>query len=370
MEDRLSVEAEWSRCVLGYNNMALNGKDEFLCPLEPSDQHQPEPESPAPCATPSVPSFTTEGALEALRKYVSEQGLDPRPANEATVTDLLTIHCYRYRLETFTETRFTRWNTDPYTGEDVEEVSAPAPPWDMFVEEPPLFNASSRDIALTNTKLVKVCGRCDGRGSCSCSFCFDGKEKCDHCIGRGYNNTYNYYTGYLQHQLCCFCSGQGHVRCSFCSGKGQTKCNVCLEHKKTTLSISLRVKWMNHQDQVLCGSSEPQHLQQLQQPQHLQHLQQLPGQRIMNHTAPRVGAISDFLDPAVIRASQTLVLEHAEKYKLNARILQQRQTVELVSLCRVLYAWRGRSYTFYISAEDGAFVDDYPESSCLCCSVM
>ncbi|XP_055079236.1 protein SSUH2 homolog [Periophthalmus magnuspinnatus] len=351
----VNAEADWGR-VLRYNNMVLNGQNEFPCSLEPSDD-QYETESPPPCTEWSTPSVTKEDALEALRKYVSEHSLDPKPANEAQVTNMEMLLSYRYRLETFTEKRFTCWKTAPYMGEELDASGTPPPPWDIPVEEPTLFRTSSKDIPLPFTSLIKDCARCVGTGRVCCSQCDGGREECYNCHGRGYN--FNYYSTYNLREHCYICSGVGHTRCSFCKGMGNSICTVCLQHKKTTVSICLRVKWTNHQKQVLCGEKEPNHLYQL------------PGRTLMTHTAARVSPVTDFPDPAVVKAAQRMVEKHAREYTKDIRILQQRQSIELVSLCRVSYAWRGQSYQFYVSGKDGdTFVDDYPESTCVCCSVM
>ncbi|KAJ0037130.1 hypothetical protein NL108_016192 [Boleophthalmus pectinirostris] len=350
-------EADWGR-ILRYNNMVLNGQDEFPCPLESSKQEfeQIEPESPPPCPQWSAPSMTKMRALEVLRKHVSDYGLDPRPANEAQVTNMEILQGYRYRLESFTEKRVTRWNTEPYKGEELDDSGVPPPPWSVPAEEPPQFTTSFKDIPLPYTSLIKDCGRCLGRGRIACTSCENGRDKCAHCCGRGYN--YNYVSTYTLTNHCYMCSGMGHVRCMFCRGMGESRCLVCMEHKKTTLSICLRVKWVNHQNQILCGSKEA-------------HLHQLSGRTLLTHTAKRVRALTDFPESGVMDAAQRFTQKHAQEYTDNARILQQRQRVELVWMCRVSYTWRDQTYQFYVPGEEeGAIVDNYPEVTCDCCSVM
>ncbi|CAL9703710.1 unnamed protein product [Knipowitschia caucasica] len=321
MESSNSAEAVWSRRVLGYNHMVLDGRDEFPCELE-SPERRPEPESPPPCPEWSVPSVTPGGALEALRKYVSERSLDPTAAREATVTHIEDIVLYRFRLETFTERRFTCWNTEPYNEEEQDQPEPPPPdapplppPWDVPMEDPPPFIVSSKDLPLPHTRKIMKCRSCNGRGILRCD-CRNGKRDCYYCDGDGFKTQLRYdsYTrfSYVQRQMCVTCSGEGRKRCSFCKGEADVECSVCLGQKKTMVSVSLSVRWSNNPDQELCGEDSGLDL-----------LRYLPGRVLLTHTAPRVSPITDFPEPSVLRASQTLVQKHEQEQDDNTKILKQ-----------------------------------------------
>ncbi|CAB1415455.1 unnamed protein product, partial [Pleuronectes platessa] len=55
-----------------------------------------------------------------------------------------------------------------------------------------------------------------------------------------------------------------------------------------------------------------------------------------------------FPNPAISEASERLIKDHQSKYAQNSRILQQRQTVELIPITKVKYKWKGDSHKYLV----------------------
>lgn len=335
--------------------MILESEDEILYPPVPCDQHSEPETQPPQCPQWDLPSVSKDDALKALRTFVSEQGLYRKPAEEAVITNTEIFHTFRYRLETFTERRFTKWTVKPYKGETIDNSDQVAPqPWDITVDEPVYFQVGQRDIPVPHTSFVKDCSRCFSLGKVNCSSCMTaGYNNCLHCGGIGRIYTFEYT------RMCIMCSGLGRKICRNCNGIGQYKCNVCLGLKKTIVSITLSVKWTNNQDEQTCEEGAAD----------VPYMQHMPGRVLQTESGRMVYPVTHFPEQTVVQTSERVVKEHREKFGQTSQILQQRQTIELIALTKVSYEWRGEFYVFFIT-DGGVFAENYPEACCGCCSVM
>ncbi|KAM7401692.1 hypothetical protein PAMP_016988 [Pampus punctatissimus] len=76
-----------------------------------------------------------------------------------------------------------------------------------------------------------------------------------------------------------------------------------------------------------------------------------------------------FPEPAISEASERMVKDHQHKYSQTSRILQQRQTVELIPITKVNYKWKGDSYDYFVYGnEHKVSANNYPATCC--CVVM
>ncbi|XP_014187728.2 protein SSUH2 homolog [Haplochromis burtoni] len=86
-------------------------------PMEPVAPPQPSPENPEW----SIPSLSEDEAREAFKKFVSSHicyGEDP--VTQGVITSMEPFNTFRYRLETFTESRSTDWAHKPHEGEPAD----------------------------------------------------------------------------------------------------------------------------------------------------------------------------------------------------------------------------------------------------------
>ncbi|MEQ2252855.1 hypothetical protein ILYODFUR_026135 [Ilyodon furcidens] len=72
-----------------------------------------------------------------------------------------------------------------------------------------------------------------------------------------------------------------------------------------------------------------------------------------------------FPSPAIAEASDRLIKEHQSKYAQTSRILQQRQTVDLIPITKVNYKWKNNIRVFYVYGnENKVNAEDYPATCC------
>ncbi|XP_044066969.1 protein SSUH2 homolog [Siniperca chuatsi] len=346
--------------VPGYEKMLTEGEGGFLGFLHPpmlSDQH-PQPEIQPSCPNWDIPSLSKDDAQQAFIKYASNKRCySTKPAEEGVITNMEAFDTYRYRLETFTETRTTEWSQRPYYGEKMDTSGqTPPSPWEIPVHAPFFFQDGKQIIEIPHTSSVKKCISCSARGRITCTTCFgDGTKTCNGCGGIGYN----YY--YQNRQLCFCCSGRGRINCWQCCGLGKVECDVCSGKQNVIVSINLVVIWLNDVEEHLVEQSSG--LQMFK-------LYNVPGKELFTDSNYMVHPVTNFPDPSVAEASERLLREHQAKYLQTSRILQQRQTVDLVPITKVTYEWKGESHVFFVYGSDlRVSAEGYP-AACCCCTVM
>uniref|UniRef100_A0A8C7XTR5 Protein SSUH2 homolog n=1 Tax=Oryzias sinensis TaxID=183150 RepID=A0A8C7XTR5_9TELE len=199
---------------------------------------------------------------------------------------------------------------------------------------------------------VQDCSDCRAKGKVSCQKC-DGKgyKACSSCDGSGRRDDGD----------CPNCSASGKDRCVSCSGTGQRKCGACDGRGRLLSYIKLKVEWANHVDD---------HVVQDRSGLKPDDLQSVSGKELFKNSVYMVYPLLGFPDPAISEASERLIREHQSKFAQNSRILQQRQTVELIPVTKVSYQWKGHAYSFTIyGSERKVRADDYPET-CVCCVIL
>ncbi|MGH0185659.1 UNVERIFIED_CONTAM: hypothetical protein FKN15_018440 [Acipenser sinensis] len=104
-----------------------------------------------------IPSISEDFAKDAFIEYASSKCCySSRPAKELVFTDLQAHNTYRYRLETFIESRKTEWDSVPYTGQVVDSYGSCVPaPWDIAVQVPAMFQNGKRAVQVPHTSSVK-----------------------------------------------------------------------------------------------------------------------------------------------------------------------------------------------------------------------
>uniref|UniRef100_A0A1A8J9S4 Ssu-2 homolog n=3 Tax=Nothobranchius TaxID=28779 RepID=A0A1A8J9S4_NOTKU len=319
-------------------------------PAFPAPQPMPRPEQPHW----NIPSISEDTAREAFVLYASSKCCySPAPAKDCVITRMEAFNTYRYRLETFTESRSMEWSHEPYNGQPVDAFTQPPPgAWDIPSKTPTFFAEGKQQIKVPYTSSVKACHNCLGIGHKPCKDCTGaGNKVCWVCNGCGYRHG---------NEQCHHCSGRGRENCSHCQGRGLKSCDVCHGKQQLLVFIKLTVKWTNNTDAHVVEQSSGLHVD---------NLSEVSGKTLFRDSQFMVCPVLGFPDSAIMQASQRLVSEHQGKYSQTSRILQQRQTIELIPVTKVTYLWKEQTHIYFVYGNEfKVHTDDYPATCC--CSVM
>nr|XP_060615879.1 protein SSUH2 homolog [Anolis sagrei ordinatus] len=126
----------------------------------------------------NIPTISENEAKEAFVQYVARKRCyNKAPAREMVITDLQALNTYRYRLETFTESRFASWKSEPYWDEEVDSPqNGAAPlPWDLRADVPDMFKDKIMMIKVPHTSSITGCPVCECSGRKTCTLCWGHK---------------------------------------------------------------------------------------------------------------------------------------------------------------------------------------------------
>ncbi|KAL0600630.1 Protein SSUH2-like protein [Plecturocebus cupreus] len=330
-----------------------------------------------------VPVMTEEVAREALLSFVNSKCCySSTVAGDLIIREMKQQTLCRYRLETFSESRISEWTFQPFTNHSVDGPQRGASPrlWDIKVQVPLMFQEDTRKFQVPHSSLVKVtrlleylpfslsgfpdpkralhfqeCHKCHGRGRYKCSGCHGaGTVRCPSCC-RAKRKA-------KQSRRCQLCAGSGRRRCSTCSGRGNKTCTTCKGEKKLLHFIQVVIMWKNSLFEFVSEY-------RLNCPREV--LAKAKGENLFKDENSVVYPIVDFPLRDISLASQRGIAEHSAALASRARILQQRQTIELIPLTEVHYWYQGKNYIYYIYGTDHqVHAVDYPERYCCGCTIV
>ncbi|XP_061474518.1 protein SSUH2 homolog isoform X3 [Rhineura floridana] len=321
--------------------------------------HKEHEELPPHLREENILFVSEQDVKEAFLQYAARKRFyRTAPAKHMKVQNLTCLNTYKYRLETFTEMRYTHLASELYNGGFVDspDVSPPPAPWEIIVDPPPLFTDCEMNIPVPHSYSVENCPNCKGRGAIMCQSCKGtGKKKCSACLGTG--------TSTLEdNNICTWCSGTGDNRCFSCRSNGWLKCYRCNGDGVLLFHTQLTITWKNN---VL------EHVADKNSGLPLHHLQEVTGKKILSDEHNSVFPIVDFPEPSIDEYSQACIAQHRMQFTSEGlhRILRQKQTIVLVPLTKAEYEWKGKVYSFYIFGnEKKVYTKDYPGKCC--CSIM
>uniref|UniRef100_A0A8C1P5W2 Ssu-2 homolog, related sequence 1 n=1 Tax=Cyprinus carpio TaxID=7962 RepID=A0A8C1P5W2_CYPCA len=337
--------------VPGYEGTIAGGGGGYLPPPPPS---VPMPEQAPSSPNWHIPSISEDQARDSFAMYVSSKCCySSDPVKEGVITSMESFNTYRYRLETFMESRSTEWSQKPYTGQPVDAGVQPAPgPWQIAAQPPAFFQEHKQTIKVPYTSSVKNCHVCLGMGRNPCTTCAGaGNKVCWVCNGSGYRQS---------DDRCMHCNGRGRENCSSCSGSGTRQCDTCHGKRQLLDFINHILKWSTEKDEFIAQDSSGLRVE---------NLGKVSGKELFKDAQYMVYPVRGFPDVSVGQASERLVRDHQVKYAQTSLILQQRQTIELIPITKVNYMWKGKPYVYYVYGNEFKVnADDYPATCC--CSVM
>uniref|UniRef100_A0A673LVT1 Protein SSUH2 homolog n=1 Tax=Sinocyclocheilus rhinocerous TaxID=307959 RepID=A0A673LVT1_9TELE len=303
--------------VPGYEGTVAGGGGGYLPPPMPSVPMPVPEQAPSPPDW-HIPSISEDRAREAFATYVSSKCCySSAPVREGVITNMESFNTYRYRLETFMESRSTEWSQEPYTGQPVDAGVQPAPgPWQIAAQPPAFFQEHKQTIKVPYTSSVKNCHLCLGMGRNPCTTCAGaGNKVCWVCNGSGYRHS---------DDRCTHCNGRGRENCSSCSSSGSCQCDTCRGKRQLLVFINLNVKWSIEKDEFVAQDS----------------------------SGLRVEKLEEVSGKELFKDAQNM-----------------RQTIELIAITKVNYMWKGKPNVYYVYGNEFKVnADDYPATCC--CSVM
>uniref|UniRef100_A0A3Q4BF58 Uncharacterized protein n=1 Tax=Mola mola TaxID=94237 RepID=A0A3Q4BF58_MOLML len=273
------------------------------------------------CLCCSIPSLPEDVAQEAFKSFASSQCCySEAPAKNGVITNMEVFNTYRYRLETFTESRSTEWATKPHEGELADFYTQTAPrPWEVQATPPSHFTNHTEEIRVPYTSSIQEINH--GKKICPSQ----NVRQCVTCL--------------------CVCVCVCVCRCTECD-QGMKECETCKGKLRVLTYIKLKVTFedimktnIHALETLMTKDTFSSHFQ----------------------VYPLLG----FPNTAIVEASERLVREQQSKYTQNSRILQQRQTVELIPVTKVNYKWKGDSHVYYVYGnENKVSADNYPATCC------
>ncbi|KAM9409642.1 protein SSUH2 homolog [Pholidichthys leucotaenia] len=342
----------WLDVVQGYDEHKGGEGDNPLYPPPPAYNPQPELNRSTSVPHVRVPTVSEDVARDALLKFVeSKWRYSSKPARNLTFKELKPITVYRYRLETYTETRTSTWQFESYNNQMVDgpQNGMSPPPWDIPVSLPERYTDKVEKIRVPHSSFVKACHKCNGCGRTRCSACFGrGQKNCPFCHGHGRS----------RNKRCTSCHGRGRKRCLHCHGMGYKTCSVC--HGSTNLLhfIQLTVTWKNNVSDFI-PDRQPDFPDKK--------FEKVSGDPFFVDESVLVYPIQGFPDEEICGVSNKLINEHLNRFSSTSRILQQRQTIELIPLTQAFYTYNGKDNNFFVyGTENQVFMAKYPTA----CSIL
>ncbi|XP_040889873.1 protein SSUH2 homolog isoform X1 [Toxotes jaculatrix] len=351
----------WLDDVHGYQGHQGGQDDNPLYPPPPAYNPQPELNRNTLVPNVRVPTVSEEVARDALLKFVkSKWTYSSKPARNLTFKDLKPITVYRYRLETYTESRTSAWQFEAYNGQMVDgpQYGMCPPPWDIPVTSPQRYTDMVEKVRVPHSSFVKLCHTCKGCGRTRCTSCSGrGQKRCLNCHGKGHKKRTGNHRKSSGRRNCTSCHGRGRKRCTPCHGHGYKTCSVCHGSQNLLHFILLTVTWKNNVDDFI-PDRQPDFPDKK--------FEKVTGDPFFIDENVLVYPIQGFPDQEICDASTKMINEHLNRYSSTSRILQQRQTIELVPLTHAHYTYKGKDHSFFVyGTENKVFTSKYPSACTL-----
>ncbi|XP_071476022.1 protein SSUH2 homolog [Diadema antillarum] len=313
-----------------------------------------------------MPKLEEEEARKALLALVEEKTCWGRDAADDLIfKNIEHTAAFHYILETYTESRSTKWVHEPYVDQIIDgPMNGPAPaPWNIPVEMPTMFRNAVQHVEVPHTASVKPCHNCRGSGYRQCVRCSGrGTTMCSWCGGDGWRivSRYDGDHSYTDHEICYSCGGDGRKRCSPCDGSGRVMCRTCIGQGQLKCYIRLTVEWKNHmEDYIVERTALPDEL-----------IRNVTGKTVFDEESPKVCPIKCFPVAEVNSGSGRLVQRHAHAYS-QERLHRQRHQIRVTPVVELQCQYEDESFTYFVYGfENKVYAPDYPMQCCWGCSIL
>ncbi|ELU17182.1 hypothetical protein CAPTEDRAFT_73168, partial [Capitella teleta] len=345
--------------IQGYNNMSFNNA---TVPPPPAYDEVTQDNPPDRGEIKTLPVISESEARDALLGFVAQNCCYGKGAAQSMVVrDRESTSAFHYTLETFTEGRHTAWAYEGFRGQPVDgpQNGIPPAPWDIPAAPNQLFLNGKVAVEVPHTASVKVCHTCLGACKVRCHRCYGfGRVRCSSCRGSGSKS--HMRNGEHVTSRCTFCHGHGRRRCNFCHGVGMVNCKTCSACGQLKCFIQLTVTWINHvEDYVEEKTALPNEL-----------IKSVTGKTVLEEQYPLVWPVTNFPDPAINQASNTIVQKHRTAFA-SERILHQRQKVRLVPVTEVSSQYKSTDFKFFVYGDESkVYAPEYPQQCCCGCTIL
>ncbi|KPP62411.1 protein SSUH2-like [Scleropages formosus] len=292
-----------------------------------------------PFVSSRVPSVSEDMAREALLKFVGKKWTySSKPARNLVFKDLKPYTVYRYRLETYTESRSSAWDCEPHTDQFVDgpQYGQSPPPWAVAVEGPPMYTDLTQKVRVPHSSFVKVSAP-------------------GNTLVRMLDQ---HVTGVMGEEGCDVITAMEEKECNHCHAKGHRCCTSCSGHRNLMHYIVLTITWKNHVFEFI-----PDRVPDFP----VKKFEKVSGDPFFIDESILVYPIVGFPDQDICSESRRIIEEHLNKFSSMSRILQQRQTIEVVPLTQAFYSYNGKNYDYFVFGfENKVHAPKYPSS----CSIL
>ncbi|XP_075688640.1 protein SSUH2 homolog [Rhinoderma darwinii] len=353
--DILPTGSSTSDAPISVINLNDDEGQDYDCPKYEDIIQDGECEPPPPYMPPHYPSaplqksitvptslISEDVARQALMEYAKKKCCySTGPAQHMLLQHLQPFNTFRYRLDTFTETRICKWVSDPYYGEEVDGPGNGPPPdaWDLQAEPPTLFQNAEYYMALPHTSSIEICLQCGGLGRSMCRNCFGA--------GRGLYELSPIHLN-SRRKLCLGCGGSGYQHCTTCGSTG-----------KLLKYIQVTIKWENHNFEFVADHNSDFTTKRFKK---------VTGEIIFSDEQQMVLPVTNFPKPSINEASENVIYHHRAEFT-NSKIMRQRHSIEWLPLTKVDYTWNGAEYDYFVyGKENRAYTQNYPRKCC--CTIM
>ncbi|KAF3855626.1 hypothetical protein F7725_016349, partial [Dissostichus mawsoni] len=265
--------------------------DHPLYPPPPAYVPQPELNKNTLVPEVKVPTVSEDVAREALLKFVeSKWRYSSKPARNMVFKQLKPITVYRVV--------------------DGPQYGASPPPWDIPLMLPQRYSDRVEKTRVPHSSFVKMCHKCNGCGR-------------TRCVG---------------------CHGRGQKRCPFCHGHGASP----------AMGWAIRPALYVRAVRTCCtpSSSRKNNISNFipdRQPDFPdKNFENVSGDPFFIDESNLVYPIQGFPDQEICDVSTKMINEHYGRFSSTSRILQQRQTIELVPLTHAIYTYSGKDFSFFV----------------------
>uniref|UniRef100_A0A674P702 Ssu-2 homolog n=1 Tax=Takifugu rubripes TaxID=31033 RepID=A0A674P702_TAKRU len=277
------------------------------------------PKEPTACVRSSrVPKVSEDQAREALLRFVeSRWRYSSKPARNLAFRQLQAITVYRH---------LSRCSPGvlkplPPTGQPVDgaEFGVSPPPWEIPVPPPQIFTDRVETLRVPHSNSSWFCPLCSQLWIQSPGPAGPVRRNSSwFCPGGSFSD--------VNDPWCHFLSG----RCSFCQGRGFKTCSACQGSQNLVKN-------------------------------NVSNFEKVSGEPFFLDENTLVYPLQGFPDLELCDASARMIHEHLERFSSTSRILQQRQTIELLPLTQAHYRYNGKDFSFFVyGVENQVFLAKYP----------